>query len=74
MTTPEMHAALARLVNNEETRKQTKTANLPKRSSREAELSPRGAAPRGRDQVGGVDARHEESNEELHARNCFGWL
>ena len=41
MTTPEMHAALARLVNNEETRKQTKTANLPKRSSREAELSPR---------------------------------
>ena len=41
-----MHAALARLVNNEETRKQTKTVNLPKRSSREAELSPRGAAPR----------------------------
>ena len=40
-----MHAALARLVNNEETRKQ-KTVNLPKRSSREAELSPRGAAPR----------------------------
>ena len=39
-----MHAALARLVNNEETRK--KTVNLPKRSSREAELSPRGAAPR----------------------------
>ena len=41
-----MHAALARLVNNEETRKQQKTVNLPKRSSREAELSPRGAAPR----------------------------
>jgi hypothetical protein len=40
-----MHAALARLVNNEETRKQEKI-NIPKRSSREAELSPRGAAPR----------------------------
>ena len=44
-----MHAALARLVNNEETRKQAKakTVNLPKRSSREAELSPRGAAQKG---------------------------
>ena len=30
-------------------------------------------APLGRAQVGGVDA-HEESNEELHPRNCFGWL
>jgi len=46
MTTPEMHAALARLVNNEETRKQEKINQIPKRSSREAELSPRGAAPR----------------------------
>lgn len=74
-----MHAALARLVNNEETRKQTKTVNLPKRSSREAELSPRGAALavavvvaavareastlRRRAQVGGVGA-HRESNDE----------
>ncbi len=42
-----MHAALARLVNNEQTRKQEKIdQSLPKRSSREAELSPRGAAPR----------------------------
>ena len=48
MTTPaDMHAALARLVNNEQTRKQEKIdQSLPKRSSREAELSPRGAAPR----------------------------
>ena len=45
MTTPEMHAALARLVNNEETRKQEKInqSEIPKRSSREAELSPRDA-------------------------------
>ena len=41
-----MHAALARLVNNEETRKREKINQIPKRSSREAELSPRGAAPR----------------------------
>ena len=42
MTTPDMHAALARLVNNEQTRKQEKIdQSLPKRSSREAELSPR---------------------------------
>ena len=34
-----MHAALARLVNNEETRKQEKINQIPKRSSREAELS-----------------------------------
>ena len=33
-----MHAALARLVNNEETRKQEKINQIPKRSSREAEL------------------------------------
>ena len=47
MTTPDMHAALARLVNNEQTRKQEKIdQSLPKRSSREAELSPRGSAPR----------------------------
>ena len=48
MTTPDMHAALARLVNNEETRKQEKInqSEIPKRSSREAELSPRDAAPR----------------------------
>ena len=47
MTTPDMHAALARLVNNEQTRKQEKIdQSLPKRSSREAELSPRDAAPR----------------------------
>ena len=47
MTTPDMHAALARLVNNEQARKQEKIdQSLPKRSSREAELSPRGAAPR----------------------------
>ena len=47
MTTPEMHAALARLVNNEQTRKQEKIdQSLPKRSSREAELSPRESAPR----------------------------
>ena len=47
MTTPDMHAALGRLVNNEQTRKQEKIdQSLPKRSSREAELSPRGAAPR----------------------------
>ena len=48
MTTPDMHAALARLVNNEETRKQEKInqPEIPKRSSREAELSPRGAPPR----------------------------
>ena len=46
-TTPAMHAALARLVNNEQARKQEKIdQSLPKRSSREAELSPRGAAPR----------------------------
>ena len=37
---PDMHAALARLVNNEETRKQEKINQIPKRSSREAELSP----------------------------------
>ena len=45
MTTPaDMHAALARLVNNEQTRKQEKIdQSLPKRSSREAELSPRDA-------------------------------
>ena len=41
-----MHAALARLVNSEEARKQEKIDQIPKRSSREAELSPRGAAPR----------------------------
>ena len=41
-----MHAALSRLVNNEETRKQEKINQIPKRSSREAELSPRGSAPR----------------------------
>ena len=41
-----MHAALARLVNNEMTRKQEKIDPIPKRSSREAELSPRDAAPR----------------------------
>ena len=41
-----MHAALARLVNNEMTRKQEKIDPIPKRSSREAELSPRGSAPR----------------------------
>ena len=41
-----MHAALTRLVNNEETRKQEKINQIPKRSSREAELSPRGSAPR----------------------------
>ena len=46
MTTPDMHAALARLVNNEKTRKQEKIDPIPKRSSREAELSPRGSAPR----------------------------
>ena len=34
-----MHAALARLVNNEETRKREKINQIPKRSSREAELS-----------------------------------
>ena len=38
MTTPDMHAALARLVNNEMTRKQEKIDPIPKRSSREAEL------------------------------------
>ena len=80
-----MHAALARLVNNEETRKREKINQIPKRSSREAELSPRGAAPRleaprlGRAQVGGVGARREESNEEFreHVRQpkkLFGWL
>ena len=80
MTTPDMHAALARLVNNEQTRKQEKIdQSLPKRSSREAELSPRGAALavavvvaavareastlRRRAQVGGVGA-HRESNDE----------
>ena len=31
---PDMHAALARLVNNEETRKQEKINQIPKRSSR----------------------------------------
>ena len=46
MTTPDMHAALARLVNNEKTRKQEKIDPIPKRSSREAELSPRESAPR----------------------------
>ena len=46
MTTPDMHAALARLVNNEMTRKQEKNDQIPKRSSREAELSPRESAPR----------------------------
>ena len=39
---PNMHAALARLVNSEEARKQEKIDQIPKRSSREAELSPRG--------------------------------
>ena len=34
---PDMHAALARLVNNEETRKQEKINQIPKRSSREVQ-------------------------------------
>ena len=32
---PDMHAALARLVNNEETRKQEKINQIPKRSSKQ---------------------------------------
>ena len=47
-----MHAALARLVNSEEARKQEKIDQIPKRSSREAELSPRGSAPRLLETVG----------------------
>ena len=72
MTTPEMHAALARLVNNEETRKQEKINQIPKRSILGivvtvaivvAAVAREASTLRRRAQVGGVGA-HRESNDE----------
>ena len=62
---PDMHAALARLVNNEETRKQEKINHGIVVTIAIVVAAVAREAPRlGRAQVGGVGARRDESNEE----------